>query len=169
MENTRGMENTPKEIVSTGSCSMDVERMRSEIKSLSSEIVEIKNKIGEYYWHIFTLSGQYDPAIGELFLGIRSRIDDIAVLEQEVQIIKDGMHKPIQPPVEVHVNYVICGSCGSENDTDAQVCEFCGIKLEPAHRTSVSNKAEWDVCHLCGTQVQEDAIFCYTCGARVKI
>ncbi|MDR1508382.1 MAG: hypothetical protein LBS53_01945 [Synergistaceae bacterium] len=87
-----------REIVSDD---LDLESMRSKITSLYSEIADMKNKIGEYYWRIFTLNGQCDPAISELFEGIERRAGEIEGLELEVQIIEDGIDKLIQPPVTI--------------------------------------------------------------------
>lgn len=149
----------------------NIERMRSEITLLYSEIADFKNKIGEYYWHIFTINGQCDPTIAELFVGIERRVGIIANLEQEVQIIEDGMDKLIQPPVTIELSFVVCGSCGTHNSAAAKFCESCGAELgkETIDMALESRTENVIVCPLCGASLPDDAVFCHTCGARVMI
>jgi hypothetical protein len=114
----------------------------------------MKNKIGEYYWHIFMINGQCDPALGELFGDIERRVGEIAELEEEVQIIEDGMDKLIQPPVTLQLGFTTCGSQNAALGGDM----------------ALEDKTEnGGACHLCGASLPDDAIFCYTCGARVTI
>jgi ribosomal protein L40E len=146
----------------------DIESMRSKITSLYSEIANMKNKIGEYYWHVFSISGQYDPAIGEFFRDIGRRVEEIADLEREIQIIEDGTDNPIQPPITVQLDFIVCGFCGAQNAGNAKFCESCGAKLNK-EMTLEEGEEILEVCPLCGASLPDDAIFCYTCGARVTI
>ncbi|MDR2780490.1 MAG: zinc ribbon domain-containing protein, partial [Synergistaceae bacterium] len=95
-------------------------------------------------------------------------VEEVAELEQEIQIMEDGMDKLIQPPVTLQLDYIVCGSCGAQNAGSANSCESCGEKL--SKEMTLEGEVEEDgVCPLCGTTLPEDAIFCYSCGARVTI
>jgi ribosomal protein L40E len=178
------MDNMPEKEVSIDSenifpekesCDVEIDDLRSEIQFLNSEITSLKSKIGEYYWHSFLKSGEHESELQDVFNGIQSRTDEITALEQDIQIAEDGSDQPIQPPVQIRIDQVICKSCGTSNDFIAKFCSSCGIALEKEvperseDKSPESRTEDSGICPLCGAILQDDAIFCYTCGARVKI
>jgi hypothetical protein len=161
-----------KVIFENASNEAEIDNLRSKIQSMKSEIAELKGKIGEYYWQTFVTSGRSEPAIKGLLDDIRSRADEITVLEQDIQTFQDCADQPIQPPIQLLMErQTSCTSCGTLNDASAKFCSSCGMALEeaPIDRKPQYRVEDYGICPLCGANLQDDAIFCYTCGARVKI
>jgi ribosomal protein L40E len=152
--------NTPK--------NADIERLRESIQSLNSDIAALKGSIGEYYWQAFLEDKQYEPELGDVFREIRMKTDEITSLEQEIQIFEDGAGQPMQPPVQLQLEHVVCHSCGMLNDGEAEFCQACGMAIR-GEIMSEYKVEDYGICPLCGATLQEDAVFCYTCGARIKM
>jgi ribosomal protein L40E len=163
--------NAAKSVSENVSRDVEIENLRSKIQFLNSEIVESKGKIGEYYWRLFLAGGPHEPVLQEIFDVIQTRVDEITALEQDIQMAEDGFDQPIQPPVQIQMDQVICQSCGTTNDTTVKHCSSCGmiLKEEESEPAYDNNAEDYGTCPLCGADLPEDAIFCYTCGARIRI
>ncbi|MDR1579550.1 MAG: zinc ribbon domain-containing protein [Synergistaceae bacterium] len=148
--------------------SADIEKLRENIKSLTSDAAALKGRIGEYFWQAFLEDGQYEPELGGVFREIQMKTDEITSLEQEIQILEDGAGQPMQPPVQFQLNNVICRSCGMLNDGEAKFCQACGIAIRE-EIVSEYKVEDYGKCPLCGATLPEDAVFCYTCGARIRM
>jgi ribosomal protein L40E len=146
----------------------DIEKLRDTVQSIASDIAALKGRIGEYYWQAFLADEQYEPELGDVFRRIQMKTDEITSLEQEIQILEDGADQPMQPPVRLHLEHVICGSCGMLNDGGAKFCQACGMAIRK-EIVSEYKVEDCGICPLCGAALQDDAVFCYTCGARIKV
>jgi ribosomal protein L40E len=146
----------------------EIDELRLEVRSLEAHIHELKSRIGEYYWQVFCSTGKYEPSLNALIMQIQKRVDQITATELEIQIIEDGDNQPIQPPVVLQLDRVVCHSCGAVNEGSARICASCGMKLKE-DLTSEYKVEDYGICPLCGSALSEDAVFCYTCGARIKI
>ncbi|MDR3281344.1 MAG: zinc ribbon domain-containing protein [Synergistaceae bacterium] len=146
----------------------NIDAMRFDIKNLEGEIARLKSYMGEYYWLKLSNGGHVDPEIKNVFNGIRAKMDAITKIETEMQVIEDGEGQPIQPPIELQINRIICQSCGMVNDGTSKFCSSCGIALKE-ERKAEYHVEDYGICPLCGAPIPDDSIFCYTCGARVNI
>jgi len=147
---------------------LDIDAMRSDIKDRATEVAELKRQIGEYYWLRHSTSEDYEPELKGAFIRIRSLLDSIVEAEAGMNMIEDGEGQPIQPPVELHIDMIVCQSCGTLNSGSEKQCSSCGLPLKETPMPEY-HVEDYGICPLCGSSLPDDALFCYSCGARVKI
>jgi hypothetical protein len=103
--------------------------LRSGIKTLEGDIYALKCRVGDFYWKRFAQTGKFDPEVRAILGRIRSKIDNITETELEIQIIEDGEGQPLQPPIELQLDRVVCRSCGMTNAPASKYCSSCGMPL----------------------------------------
>ncbi len=103
---------------------IEIGKLNSKISSEKSNIIGIKQKIGEYYWIKFLAGDQLEDEVSQMCADIRKCEDTIAGYEAQKTAIKAGEDVPVEAE-----SCLKCPECGAEINSDVNFCPACGAKL----------------------------------------
>lgn len=102
---------------------VEVTRLNAKIGTMQSEIVDLKTRIGAWWWPKYEAGEPYPPELRETVDGIKTRLTSIASLETEIRNIRGGEPRPSPP------NATACPGCGATLPAGAKFCGQCGTGL----------------------------------------
>ena len=127
---------------------LEIGKISAQISSSNSAVEELKTRLGDHYWELFTKGEQLDDDAVVLCNTIKEYAEEIEALKAQLAELKDGGAKPDGGH--------ICRVCGTSNADDAAFCKNCGTKLEEekpepeaaeAEETPAEEHEECTCCH----------------------
>lgn len=128
----------------------DVTRLNSEISDKEKQIIQLYQSIGQRYYeqNKEAPAPEHQPDVA----AIQALFAEIAQRKEEIKQIK---------------GVVKCPNCGADVPAQAQFCNSCGAKMEPAQPAEVP-AGEVQTCPACGAVLGKDNMFCTHCGAKLN-
>jgi RNA polymerase subunit RPABC4/transcription elongation factor Spt4 len=172
-----------------------VTAIRSEIRSIKSELEGAFLRAGEVAFRLYQSDGIGEPELREACAQIDALQTRIAAHEQEIERIQNepyqepgsgpehgylcpNGHGPVPdgarfcPKCGSEAIYVAppapdtaCPACGTALSPEARFCGSCGTPIPEPASTS-SPAPEGNVCHACGATLVTGTRFCPECGER---
>ena len=105
---------------------IEIGKINSKINSEKANILENKQKIGEYYWIKFLSGDQMDNEVANICRDIKKSEDIIAGLEAQKEAIKSGED---DKDTVVSEGALKCPMCGEYVGMDCKFCPHCGAKM----------------------------------------
>ncbi len=139
---------------------IETTKLNNEMSSKKREILQLKQKIGDFYYDKYKMGETIDSEALEFFTGIDALMVEVNTLQAEINKIKgESEQKPT--PAASAPSGIKCANCGTVNDIGKKFCSECGTKLEE----EVTNTR---YCGSCGAEVEEGLKFCGECGAKFE-
>lgn len=139
---------------------IETTKLNNEMSSKKREILQLKQKIGDFYYDKYKMGEAIDSEALEFFTGIDALMVEVNTLQAEINKIKgESEQKPT--PAASAPSGIKCANCGTVNDIGKKFCSECGTKLEE----EVTNTR---YCGSCGAEVEEGLKFCGECGAKFE-
>lgn len=110
---------------------IEITKLNAKIKTEESKILDLKMKIGDYYYTQYKSGETTDAAIGDFLKGIDEALTVIDHFGAEIQAIKNGgkasetAQSATATPAESGTK---CPACGAKLDVNAKFCPECGEK-----------------------------------------
>lgn len=99
---------------------IEISRLNAKISTEQTNIVTVKQKIGDFYYERFGTDIEYPAEVTELCQQIKLCEDTIAALQEEIGVLKG------ESPSESEGK---CPACGASNSLGTKFCGECGAKL----------------------------------------
>lgn len=116
------------------------------LASLVGEIVQAKERIGQYNQQIAQINGiQKCPSCG-------ADVPDNALFCNSC-----GARMPAKPAPAAPADGIVCSNCGSQVPAGQKFCSQCGTPVQNPGKT----------CPNCGKSLPGDAAFCTGCGSML--
>ena len=98
---------------------IEIGKLNSRIASANGSIKELKTRLGQHYWEIYSNGGSLDEDAAVLCGTIKEYYEEIESLRTQLELLKSSSGQQ-----------VVCHACGALNPADALFCKSCGVKLE---------------------------------------
>jgi len=150
---------------------LKIGKLNAQISSANTSIEELKTRLGDHYWKLFSEGAQLDDDAVVLCSTIKEYCEEIDSLKAQIAELK----------AEKAPAVTICPACGAENAEDALFCKKCGAKLtaeaaEEPEETQVEcvtdapeeeEAPQTKTCPTCGAENGADNNFCEKCGSKL--
>ena len=134
---------------------LEIGKISAQISSSNSAVEELKTRLGDHYWELFTKGEQLDDDAVVLCNTIKEYTEEIEALKAQLAELKAGGAQPSDSRP--------CHVCGTVNTSDASFCKNCGAKLEaekPEQEAGAAVEApaeEHEECTCCHSEEQPAA------------
>jgi len=143
--------NASKDITQKASDAGGLAKVSAHIFEVEKEYKELVRSLGEAAYE--QKYAEIKALLPEIVSAIDANRADYEKSKKEQAVLK-GMR--------------ICPNCGAEQDKLAVRCTVCGINMEDAEKTMVTNAATKAFCSKCGQELVPGARFCMGCGNPVE-
>ncbi len=113
-----------KSAVDKGTEVVELGKLKAKIAQEESNIAQIKEQIGNYYWEHYVAGKQLDEPVMKWCRDIEASQSVIAATHNEVKHMKQD---PSDVKYEKTTN--TCRACGHENAPETKFCGNCGVRL----------------------------------------
>lgn len=113
-----------KTAVDKGTEVVEVGKLKAKIGQEESNISQIKEQIGNYYWEHFVAGKELDEPVMKWCRDIEAAQSIIAATNAEIKNMKKDA-----PDAASETAALTCRACGHSNAHDTKFCANCGVKL----------------------------------------
>jgi hypothetical protein len=107
---------------------IEITKINSKIRTEESKILDLKVKIGDYYYAQYKSGASLDAEVGSYLTGIDEAAKAIVGFGAEIQALKGGKPAGASPAAAQAEPGTKCPACGAKLDADAKFCPECGEK-----------------------------------------
>ncbi len=105
---------------------IEITKINAKIRTEENKILDLKVKIGDYYYAQYKSGQAPDAAVGDYLSGIDEAAGAIERFDAEIQALKGGK-APEAAPAQAAAG-AKCPACGANLAADAKFCPECGEK-----------------------------------------
>jgi membrane protease subunit (stomatin/prohibitin family) len=108
---------------------IEITKINAKIRTEENKILDLKVKIGDYYYAQYKSGQTLDAAVGDYLSAIDESAGAIASFDAEIQALKSGKAPEAAPAQAAQAEPgTKCPACGAKLDAQAKFCPECGEK-----------------------------------------